>query len=127
MEARVRRLRLWPSPQRLLRVTSSETRAEAPVWPRAQTIRAAADARQFRAHAGGQRIARRFLHVVQDVFAIGFAVGILDRRVHLGEHAQVIQAPLRIGDRGRRERVARIDAAELRATSAGCVVFKTAG
>ena len=74
-----------------------------------ETGLAAADAPELGAHADGHRIACRFFHIEQDVFAIGLAIGVLNRRVDAGEDAQVVQAALRIGDRRRRERIARIE------------------
>ena len=114
------------SPQRLLRVTSSETRGENPVVPRGRIEAglAAADAPQFRAEADRHRVAPRLLHVVQDVFAVGLAVGILNGGVHPREHAQIVQPPLGVGDLRGRKRVAGIqrDVAidELRAAWSGC-------
>ena len=67
----------------IIAAISKETRGEKPVVPAgaSKQVLTAADAAQFRAEADRHRIAPRFFHVVQDVFAVGFAVGILDGRV----------------------------------------------
>ena len=89
---------------------SSETRGENPVAPAGESkqVWQPADAAQLGAEADGQRIPPRLFHVVEHVLAVGIAVGILDGRVHPGEHAESVEAALDFGDGGGGERVAGI-------------------
>src|SRR5271157_5686071 len=65
-----------------------------------QAIVAAADAAELGANADGQRIAAGFLHLVEDVFVVGRAVGVLNGGVDAGEDAQVVETALGLGDLG---------------------------
>src|SRR5205085_173368 len=67
---------------------------------------AAADAAELGAEADGGRIAARFFHIIENVLAVLFAIGILDGGVDAGEDAEAVQAALDIGQLGGGERVA---------------------
>jgi hypothetical protein len=72
-------------------VTSKETRGEKrAAGRRIQTGLAPANPPHFGTQTEGEGIPGRFSHVVQDVFAILLAVGILNGRIDLGEYTQVV-------------------------------------
>src|SRR5205814_3381955 len=53
---------------------------------RLQTGRATSDAAQLRAGAERQRVPGGFVHIVDDVFVVRLAIGILNGRIHSGEY-----------------------------------------
>ena len=66
-----------------------------------------AEARHLRAESQAQRIAVGFLEVVENVFMIGVAVGILDGRIDAREDSQIVEALLDLGLLDGRKRIAR--------------------